>query len=154
MATVAPSSLACRRSPLLDRLELGLEAVLGAVRLVGDDDDVAALRQQRVGVFVVAGHELLDRGEHDAVRRPLAQQRAQLLAGGGLHRPLAQQVLGQREHAEQLAVQIVAVGDDNAGRVGSRRLAHHAGGKAGHGDAFAAALGVPDHAAFLRSTGP
>jgi hypothetical protein len=30
---------------------------------------------------------------------------------------------------------------------------HDAGGKASHGDALAAALGVPDHAAFLVATG-
>jgi hypothetical protein len=65
-----------------------------------------------------------------------------------LHRLFAQQVLRQREHAEQLAVEVVAVGDDDDGRVFHRHVLHHAGGEAGHRDALAAALGVPHHAAL------
>ena len=41
------------------------EVVLAAVRLVGDDDDVLAVAQQRVHVALLVGHELLDGGEHD-----------------------------------------------------------------------------------------
>ena len=42
------------------------EVVLAAVRLVGDDDDVAPLRQRGVRVAPVLRVELLDRGEHHA----------------------------------------------------------------------------------------
>ena len=65
------------------------------MRLVGDDDDVVAVRKQRKRIFVLARHELLDRGEHDAAGRALAQQRAQLLPCHALHRPFPEQVLRQ-----------------------------------------------------------
>ena len=134
-------------------LQLGLEAVLGAVGFVGDDDDVVALGQDREAVLVLAGHELLDGGEDDAAGGTVAQLVAQVLPGIGLHRFLAQQVLCQREDTEQLAVEIVAVGDDDDGRVLHHRFLHHPGGEAGHGDALAAALGVPDDTALVGAAG-
>ena len=121
------------------------------MRLVGDHHDVASGREQRERILVLARHELLDGGEHDATARPVAQQRAQLLPGGSLHRLLAQQVLRQAEHAEQLAVEVVAVCDDDDGRVLHQRVLHHARCKARHRDALAAALGVPDHAALAAN---
>ena len=66
----------------------------------------------------------------------------------GLHRLLTQQVLRQAEHAEELAVKVIAVGDDHDGRVGHRGLLHHTRGETRHGDALAAALRVPHHAAL------
>src|ERR1700730_3258018 len=36
------------------------EVVLAAMRLVGDDDDIAPLRQYRVAVALLLGHEFLD----------------------------------------------------------------------------------------------
>ena len=66
------------------------EVVLAAVRLVGDDDDVAPLGQHRVTVALLLGEELLDRREHDAAGGD-RELRAQIGAVGGLHRRLAQQ---------------------------------------------------------------
>ncbi|MNV20524.1 hypothetical protein D3C71_1114270 [compost metagenome] len=129
-------------------LQPRLKPVLRAVRLVGNHHDVVAVRQHGVAVFVLPGHELLDGGKHNAARGPVRQQRAQLLPGAGLHGLLAQQVLRQAKHTQQLAVQIIAVGDDHDGGVLQHGLLHHAGGKAGHGDALAAALRVPHHAAL------
>ena len=129
-------------------LKFRFKAVLRAVRLIGDHHNVLPVRQHRKTVFVLPRHELLDGGKHDAARRPVRQQRAQLLPRAGLHRLLTQQVLRQAEHAEELAVKVIAVGDDHDGRVGHRGLLHHTRGETRHGDALAAALRVPHHAAL------
>ena len=50
------------------RMELYLQPVLAAMRLIGHDHDVAAFGQRFVGLT-----ELLHRGEHDAVRLPIVQ---------------------------------------------------------------------------------
>ena len=128
--------------------KLGFKAVLRAVCLVGNHHDVAAVRQHGEEILVLARHELLDGRKDNAARGPVGQLGAQILPRAHLHRLLAQQVLRQAEHAKQLAVQVIAVGDDHDGRVLHRGFLHHPGGKAGHGDALAAALGVPDHAAL------
>ena len=79
------------------------EVVLAAVRLVGDDDDVAAVRELRVDVALLLGEELLDGGEHHApgLHRQLA---AEVGAAFRLRRRLAQQVVAARERAEELVV--------------------------------------------------
>ena len=123
------------------------------MRLVGDHHDIRARGQHRKAVLVLARHELLDGGKHDAAAGPVGQFLAQITARFGLNRLLAQQILGQREHAEQLAVQVVAVGDHHDGRVFHRRLLHHPRGEAGHGDALARTLGMPDHPALVRTAG-
>ena len=74
------------------------------------------------------------------------QQLAQVRAALGLHRRLAQQVLAAREGAEELVVEVVAVGEHDEGRVLHRRLADDAPGVEGHRQALARALRVPDHA--------
>ena len=121
------------------------EVVLAAVGLVGDDHDVVPLRQRGVGVALLLGVELLDRGEHHApgVHRELA---AQVGPVPSLHRRLAQQVLAAGEGAEELVVQVVAVGEHHDGRILHRRLADDRPGIEGHGQALAGALGVPHHA--------
>lgn len=63
------------------------------MRLVGDDDDVAALGQYREGILILARHEFLDRGKDDTAGWPLAQLGAQVLPGAGLYWLLAQQIL-------------------------------------------------------------
>ena len=98
-----------------------------------------------VSVAPLFGEELLDGGEDDAARfdRELA---AQVRPAVRLHRRLAKQVPAAREGAEELIVEIVAVGQHHHGRVGHRRLADDASGIEGHGEALAGALGVPDDA--------
>ena len=39
------------------------------MRFVGNDDDVAAVAQQRIGFIATGWAELLDGGEHDATGR-------------------------------------------------------------------------------------
>ena len=121
------------------------EVVLAAVGLVGDDHDVAPIRQGGVGVALLLGVELLDGGEHHAagVHRELAAQVGPVLC---LHRRLAQQVLAAGESTEELVVQVVAVGQDDDRRVLHRGLANDRPGVEGHGQALAGALGVPDDA--------
>lgn len=53
------------------------------------------------------------------------------------------------ELKEKFVVEIVAFGQFRQPRVPHRRMAHHARGEEEHGQAFAAALCVPDHARAL-----
>ena len=133
--------------------QFGLETVLRPVRFVGNHYDVAALGQHREAVLILARHKFLDGREDDAAGWPVAQLGAQILPGICLHRLLAQQILRQRKHPEQLPVQIVAVSDDDDGRVFHCRFLHNPRGKAGHRDALAAALRMPHHAALVRAAG-
>ena len=74
------------------------------------------------------------------------QPGAQIGAVRGLRRGLAQQIPAARERAEQLVVEVVAVGQHDEGGVVHRRLANDAPGIEGHGQALAGALRVPDDA--------
>ena len=47
------------------RIEFGVETILAAVRLVGDDDDIAAVGQQREILFAGRRREFLQSGEDD-----------------------------------------------------------------------------------------
>ena len=60
------------------------------MRLVGDDDDVRAIAEQRMLRGSILGEELLDRGE-DHAARGLAQDLLQILAALGLLGRLPQQ---------------------------------------------------------------
>ncbi len=120
------------------------EVVLAPVRLVGDHDDVAAVRQYRVAVALVLGEELLDRGEHHPAAR-----HAQLLAEIGpalrLHGRLAQQVAAAGKGAEELVVEVVPVGEHHDCRVRHPRVQDQPSRVERHGEALARALRVPDH---------
>ena len=72
--------------------------------------------------------------------------RAQVGPVGGLDGRLAQQVAAAGEGAEELVVQVVAVGDDDDRRVPHRRVQDHAARIEGHRQALARPLGVPDDA--------
>jgi hypothetical protein len=131
------------------------EVVLAPVRLVGDHHDVVAVRQDRLAVSPLLGEELLNRGEHDpAARHP------QLLAQVGPARHvdgrLAQQVAAPGEGAEELVVEVVAVGEDDDRRVRHLRVQDQPARVEGHGEALARALRVPDdsHAPVPRLAAP
>ena len=121
------------------------KVVLAPMRFVGDDDDVAALREHRMTVALIFGKEFLDRCEHHAAGRD-RQQPAQMTAAFGLHWRLTQQFTAARKRAEQLVVEVVPVGQDDEGRVFHRRLANDPPGIKRHRQALARALGVPDDA--------
>ena len=116
---------------------------------VGDDDDVAALGEGFVDIAFF-GLELLDGGEDHAAGGHF-EQRFEMLPAFGLHRLLAQQLLGGGEGVEELIVQVVAVGDDDDGGVVQGQ--HDLAGVEDHREGFAAALGVPDHAGFAVAPG-
>ena len=124
------------------------EVVLAAMGFVGDDHDVAAVREERMPVPLLFGEEFLDGGEDHATGRD-RKLLAQVGPVSRLHRRLAQQILAAGEGAEELVVQIVAVGDDHDGRVGHGWMEDQATGVEGHGEALAGALRVPDHADAL-----
>ena len=117
-------------------------AVLGAVRLVGDDDDVVAFGVGRVGVHVSV--ELLD--EREDVRLVRAQQPAQMLAA---FRPAGVSVVVRHAAAGEglvdLGVEVVAVGQHQEREVAAE-LAVHLPGEHHHRVALARPLGVPEHA--------
>ena len=77
----------------------------------------------------------------------------ELVAVLGLHGLLAQQVLAARERAEELVVQIVAVGQDDQRRVLHRRVRTILPGVEDHRQALAGALRVPDDADPLVALG-
>ena len=121
------------------------EVVLAAVRLVGDDDDVAPRGERAVRVALFLGVELLDRREHHPAGGD-RQLLAQLGAALRLCWRLAEQVLAAREGAEELVVEVVAVCQDDDGRILHGRLARDRAGVEGHRQALARTLCVPDDA--------
>lgn len=86
--------------------------------LVGDDDDVGAAGQ--LGMRSVFAPELLDGREDDAAHID-AEVRAQILDAVGANRGSSQGAAMLGEGAEQLVVEIVAVGQHDDGRVAECR---------------------------------
>ena len=128
---------------------LRAEAVLRAVRLVGDHHDVFPGGQLLVHIALVR-LKFLDGGEDHAARSHF-EQVLQLLAVLGLHRLLPQQLLGSGEGVEQLVVQIVAVGNHQDRRVIQRQ--HDLAGVEHHRQRLARALRVPHHPGLLVAPG-
>ena len=129
-------------------VEHGTEAILRAVRLVGDDDNIGPFGQPRELLLIFVGREFLHGGKDDAAGRTAVQQLTQLLAVFRLLRGFLQQGTGADKGLIQLPVQVVTVSDHDNGRILHRRLLHQLAGKAHHGNALARALGVPDDAAL------
>ena len=125
-------------------VNLAAEAVLAAVRFIGDHHDVGA-GAQLGHRFALFRHEFLDGGEHHATTGPI-EQLAQVFAIGGLQRRLAEEIGATLELAKELVVEVVAIGEHHQGGVLHHRMAHDAGGIEEHREALAAALGVPHHA--------
>ena len=73
-------------------------------------------------VALLLREELLDRREDDAARRRPEQLGAQVGAVLRLHRRLPEQLLAAGEGAEELVVEVVAVGQDDERRVLHRRV--------------------------------
>ena len=117
-------------------------AVLGTVRLVGDDDDVVARGTALAGHDVPV--ELLDQRED--VRLVLRQQPAQVLPARG---PAGVTVVVHHAAAGEgpvdLAVEVVAVGQHQEGEVAAE-LAMHLAGEQHHRIALAGPLGMPEDA--------
>ena len=124
------------------------EVVLAAVRLVGNDDDVAAPAERLEPAALFLGEELLQGGEDDAAGLA-GEQLAHLRAGLCLDRVLPQQLVAQREGGEELLVQVVAVREHHDGGVAHERLADDAPGIERHGERLARALRVPHDADAL-----
>ena len=115
------------------------------MRLIGDHDDVPATGQHRIVGLAALGRDLLDGREHDAARGA-GQDLPQLLPTADLPWGLAEKITAHGESAEKLIVEIVAVGDDDDGRVRHGRVGDDLPGIEGHEQALAGALGVPDDA--------
>jgi hypothetical protein len=98
------------------------EVVLAAVRLVGDDHDVAPVgqRRERRSPFSSGKNFWMVVNTTPPAATLSSSRRCARLSG--LHRRLAQQVLAAREGAEELVVEVVAVGEHDQRRVLHRRL--------------------------------
>ena len=119
-----------------------LLAVLTAVSLIHQDEGVAI----GLKVFVGRGHrELVNKGGDD-MGAMILQQFNKMFAGIGL---LRLQAAGAKGSAN-LIVQIDTVGHQNDLGVDDIRVQGQRLGQHHHGQGFAAALGVPDHAARSR----
>ena len=121
------------------------EVVLAAVGLVGDHDDVAPVREDRVPVALLFREELLDRREDHAARRN-CELGAQIAAVRRLHGILAQEVAATREGREELVVEIVAVGEHHDGRILERGMQNQSARVEGHRQALPRTLRVPHDA--------
>ena len=121
------------------------EIVLAAMRLVGDDDDVAPLRQQGVHVTPLFGEELLNCREHNAAHID-CEPGTQIRPGLRLHRHLPKKFLAACEGPEELGIEIVAVCQHHDGWVCHGWFPDDAPGIKSHGQALARALGVPNDA--------
>ena len=115
---------------------------MGAVRLVGNNHDVAAVREHRVRVAAFLREELLDGGEDHAARRH-GELGPQVRAALCLRGRLAQQVLAAGEGGEELLVQVIAVREDDHRWVAHGRFPGDGAGVEGHGEALARPLRVP-----------
>ena len=122
------------------------------MRLVGDDDDIAAVGQNRIIGCAGFRRELLQ-GREDHAAGWAIQQFPQMVAVLGLKRGLAQQVLAHAEGREQLVVEIVAVGQHHQRRIFHRRMLDDLAGIKSHQQALARALRVPDHPDFAVAAG-
>ena len=127
-------------------IQIGLEAVLRAVRFVGNHDDVGTLAQHRHRSLASLRGELVDGGEDDAAGLHLRKLVTQVVATVRLLRRAAQRPRAVGKRLVQLAVQIVAVGHQHHGRVAKLRVVaqrHHIEQRQ---QRLARALGKPDHA--------
>ena len=120
------------------------KAILRAVRLVGNDDDVVAQRQHRMRQLFFLQAELLNRCENHFSALRL-QQPAQILDAFRLfHR--THQRPRRREFVVQLVVQIVAVHFDDEGRIAQFRPPPQNSHQEDHRERLARPGSVPDHA--------
>ncbi len=123
------------------------EVVLAAVRLVGDDDDVARGRESSGCASPFSSGRnfwmVVKTTPPEATCEHARAGRSRLSACTGVWRSSS---LAAREGAEELVVQVVAVGEDDERRVLHRRLLDELAGVEGHREALAAALRVPDDA--------
>ena len=129
-------------------IDTSAKAVLRTVRLVRHHDDVLPLAHGRQFVLALGCREFLDGGEDHSARGSI-KLGAKIIAAVGLDRFLPDKVAAHRERAEQLIVQIVAVGDDDDGGVFQSRIANEQASVESHQQAFARSLSMPDHAYSL-----
>ena len=128
--------------------QLCFKSILGAVCLVGNHHDVPPFGEGVVGCCSILGKEFLDGGEDDAATGHL-QQLFQLIPAFGLHGFLPQQLSGGGEGAEQLVVEVVAVGEHHDGGILHLGRNDQFAGKEDHAQAFSRSLRMPHHTAPL-----
>src|SRR6266481_480188 len=119
--------------------------ILAAVGLIGNHHNIAAVGEHGILLAFALGKKFLDGGEdHAAGRAP--QQGFQVVPVLGLLGRLAQQVLAAGEGAEELAIEVDSVGEHHQGGVFHLWVLDQLAGIENHGETFAAALRMPDHA--------
>src|SRR5207244_10170137 len=96
------------------------KVVLAAMGFISNDDNIPPVRQHRVAVAFLLRKELLD-GREDNATGGNGELRPKIGAIDRLNRRLTQQIATASESTEELVVKIVAVCQDNDGRVLHRR---------------------------------
>ena len=131
----------------------GERVVLAAVGLVGDDDDVGPVGQDRHGRLagVLVEPELVDQREHVPVVG--GEQLTEVLGVLGVDLGGIGDGAGVGELAVELEVELGAVGDHHE-RPRPGDAAEHLLGEPQHRQALAGALRVPEHAEALLAGGP
>ena len=132
-------------------IQVGFHAVLAAVRFIGNNNDIAASIENRMGVFPFFRGEFLHGGKDNAASIASCKQITQCFTVICLYRHLLEQLLCLAECTIKLAVQIVTIGHNNNRRVAHLRLLQQFADIATHGDAFTGTLRMPDHACFLTA---
>jgi hypothetical protein len=121
------------------------KVILSAVRLVGDDDDIAPRAQNGIPISLFLGKEFLNgcKNHSTGLNSKLFAQIGPTL---DLDRWLPQKILTARERTKKLAVEVVAVGDHDNRWVLHRGLSNNAPGIEGHGKALPRTLSMPNDA--------
>ncbi len=130
---------------------MGLETILATVGLVGDEDDVAAVREERILLRSSSGENFWIVVK---ITPPEATWRSvfRALPVLGLDRGLMEQVLAGGEGVEELVVQVVPVVEDYQRGILHGGMDDDLAGIEGHGEALATALSMPDHTCLAVST--
>ncbi len=121
------------------------EVVLAAVGFVSHHNDVPAAGEEWVFGASFLGEEFVDGGEDHAAAGD-GEELFEVLPALGLDGLLAEQLVAAGKRAEELVVQVVAVGEHDNSWVFHRRVEDQLAGVEDHGERFAGALGMPDHA--------
>ena len=131
-------------------INLFLESILPAMRLIRHDDDVMALRQRLMGFL-----KLLHRGEDDTVSLSAIEKFLQVLSAPRMNWNLPKKILTLGKLSIQLIIQVVTVSNDY-NRRGIQRILQKMYIK-DHRKGFPTALRMPEHTtsavrrhAFLR----
>ena len=119
--------------------------VLAAVRLIGDDHNIAPCRKHRMGIALLLRKKLLDRRKHHAPGRH-RELLTQISASTRLRWRLTQQIPTTRKRTKKLIIQIVAIRQNHNRRILHHRIPNNSPGVKSHRQTLTRPLRMPHHA--------